>query len=285
MLRRDLEPWRLQGIENITRHECSITDAGRVASLVNTVCPDWIFHLAAYGAYSSQVDADRIAAVNTTGTMNLLDAVANAGGCRGLVHTGSSSEYGLKDHAPSEDEIVAPGSVYAITKCAATHAVSYWAQQHGLAGVTVRLYSVYGYWEEPTRLMPRLVAAALKRTLPPLTSPETARDFVWVDDAVDAIVRAAAGAADRPGSVWNVGSGIQTSLQQLIELARELFQIQIEPSWNVMPSRAWDTNCWVANPSLVRADLNWKASTDLRTGLLTMERWLSSPSVREIYEI
>ncbi len=47
------------------------------------------------------------------------------------MHTGSSSEYGLKDHAPAEDELVVPDSVYAITKCAATHAVSHWARKTG----------------------------------------------------------------------------------------------------------------------------------------------------------
>ena len=180
-------PWRLTGLRAFQTHHCSVTNADTLVDVVASVGADWIFHLAAHGAYSQQTDPARITAVNMLGTFNLLDAVARSGRCQGVVHTGSSSEYGLKDHAPSEDEAVAPNSVYAITKCAATNAVCLSARERGLPAATVRLYSVYGMWEEPTRLLPRLVMAAQAGRLPPLTSPATARDFVWVDDAVDAI--------------------------------------------------------------------------------------------------
>ena len=57
-------------------------------------------------------------------------------------------------------------------------------------GVTLRLYSVYGPWEEPRRLIPTLVGRALERELPVLADPATARDFVYVDDAGDALLAA-----------------------------------------------------------------------------------------------
>ena len=281
---RDEPPWRLADI-HLERHRCSITDADAIAAVVSSVRPDWVFHLAAHGAYSDQTGSERITGVNLLGTLNLLDAVVHAGGCAGFVHTGSSSEYGIKDHAPSEDEVVAPASVYAITKCAATHAVSHWARAQQLPAATVRLYSVYGPWEEPARLMPRLVAAARANRWPPLAAPSVAHDFVWVDDAVDAIVRAAGASRERPGAVWNVGSGVQTTLEQLVAVARDLFGVDEEPRWQSMPDRVWDTHRWIADPSRAHDELGWRSVTDLRDGLRQFAVWMAAEPQRARYAI
>ena len=277
--------WRLADLSPApVVHAGSVTDADRIAEIVAAVRPRWVFHLAAHGAYSAQTDPDRITAVNALGTFNLLDAVERTCGCEGFVHTGSSSEYGLKDHPPSEDERVQPGSIYAITKCAATHAVSYWARERGLPAATVRLYSVYGYWEGPSRLVPRLLLAALAGTLPPLTAPATARDFVWIDDTVDAIVAAVAGAARRPGAIWNVGSGRQTSLADLVSIAREVFGVETTPLWGTMADRSWDTDCWISDARRAHDELGWTARTALEDGLRAMAAWLAQPAYRAQYE-
>ena len=284
MLRDETDAWRLAEVPEVEAHRVSISHPSGVASLVESVRPKWVFHLAAYGAYSDQTDAARMTAVNTLGTFNLLDAVARTGGCEGFVHAGSSSEYGLKDHAPSEDEAVAPGSIYAITKCAATHGVTYWARAGRVPGATVRLYSVYGPWEQPTRLVPRLLTAARRGTLPPLVAPTSAHDFVWVDDAVDAIVRAARHAHEHPGAIWNVGSGVQTTLEELVTLARKLFGVETEPGWGSMAARPWDTDCWQANPARARVELDWEAVTSLDDGLQSFAQWLALCRERARYE-
>ena len=279
----DADGWRLAGVAPLETHACSVTDAAAVDAVVRSVQPSWVFHLAAHGAYAHQTDHARMVAVNTLGTFNLLDALARTGGCEGFVHTGSSSEYGFKDHAAGEDELVVPESVYAITKCAATHAVSHWAHQTGLPASSVRLYSVYGPWEEPTRLVPRLVVAALAGALPPLVSPSTARDFVWVDDAVEGIVAAARHAARRPGAVWNIGSGVQTTLEQLVAVARDVFAVVEEPQWGSMANRAWDTDRWIADPRRARDELAWEAVTGLEAGLRAFGQWLATTSERARY--
>ncbi|MDQ1532393.1 MAG: hypothetical protein QOF28_154 [Actinomycetota bacterium] len=280
----DTEAWRLADVTPLETHVCSVADADAVHALVRSVRPRWVFHLAAHGAYSHQTDQARMVAVNTLGTFNLLDALARSDGCEGFVHTGSSSEYGLKDHAPAEDEAVAPDSVYAITKCAATHAVSYWARHTGLPASTVRLYSVYGRWEDPTRLIPRLVMAALHGSLPPLVEPSTARDFVWIDDAVDGIVAAARTATRHPGAVWNLGSGVQTTLEELVAVARAVFGVLEEPKWSSMANRAWDTDRWIADPRLARDELGWETRTGLDAGLRATGEWLSATAERARYE-
>ena len=109
-------------------------------------------------------------AVNMLGTVNLLTACLEVG-FTGFVHTGSSSEYGFKDHAPREDEYLEPNSDYAVTKAAATLYCRQIAVDRGVNVTTLRLYSAYGPWEEPTRLVPTLIAKGLGGEIPELVSP------------------------------------------------------------------------------------------------------------------
>ncbi|MDO8184193.1 NAD-dependent epimerase/dehydratase family protein [Conexibacter sp. JD483] len=261
--------WRLQGLDGDAELiALDLRDAAAVTQEVAAVRPDWVFSLAAHGAYSWQSDLATMADVNIKGTANLVAAAVDAGAV--VVHAGSSSEYGYVDHAPREHELPHPNSAYAVTKCAATLHCG-WVARERDAGVTVlRLYSAYGPWEEPRRLMPTLLAACARGELPPLTDPTTARDFVYVEDVADAFVRAASRARPGEGAVYNVGSGVQTSLGELVGVARELFDVAATPAWGGYGSRSWDTSTWVSDPSLARERLGWSASTSLREGLRRM---------------
>ncbi len=244
--------------------------------------PDWVFHLAAYGAYSSQRDPRRAARTNLEGTVCLLEAAAGRG-FEAFVHAGSSSEYGLMDHPPREDEAAVPNSPYAATKVAATTYCSYVARRDGLRVTTLRLYSAYGPFEEPSRLMPALVLHALDGQLPPLASPDIARDYVAVADVCDAFVLAAE--RGRAG-VYNVATGRQTSLAELVDIVRRTFQVPATPVWGSFPDRGWDTNVWVGDPSRIRAELGWTAPTGLPEALRGMAEWLrAEPALRARYRM
>lgn len=275
LVREDGDSWRLVDAP-VQVHRGSIADAAAVHATVAEVRPHWVVHAAAHGAYPDQVDVDRMVAVNVLGTFHLLDALSDVGGCVGVVHTGSSSEYGFQDHAPVESEAVQPNSAYAVTKCAATHACSLGAASRGLPACTVRLSSVYGPWEQPTRLVPRLVAEAREQRLPPLASPDTARDFVFVDDAVEGIVKALHAVADAPGAVWNLGSGEQTTIAQLVDLTCAVFDLDVSPEWHSYPDRAWDTTSWIADPGRARVELGWTVTTGLSDGLRAFSAWLDA---------
>jgi len=110
---------------------------------------------------------------------------------------GSSSEYGVKDHAPAENEQLEPNSDYAVAKAAATLLASHLGRERGLPVATLRLYSVFGPFEEPDRFIPTLVVHALRGQLPPLVDPAIARDFVYLDDVVEAFLLTAARGSHR----------------------------------------------------------------------------------------
>jgi dolichol-phosphate mannosyltransferase len=127
--------------------------------------------------------------------------------------------------------------------------------------------------------MPQLVAAASNGQLPPLVDPLVARDFVHVDDVCEAIIVAAArGGA---GAVYNVGSGVQTTLAELVELVRARFGVLADPQWSTMERRVWDTHTWVADPSRIEAELGWKATTALEDGLWRFAEWMAADPDRQ----
>lgn len=262
---------RLDGVD-VQVVEADVRDRDAVCAVAGRVRPEWVFHLAAHGAYSWQRDRDGIFASNLVGTMHLLDATGDAGA---FIHTGSSSEYGVVDHAPSETEALRPNSDYAVAKAAATLYASHVGRCEDRRVVTLRLYSVYGPWEDERRLIPTLVRHALGGTLPPLVAPDTARDFVYVEDVVEAYLLAATATGVEPGDVLNVGSGHQTTIREVVDVARDVFSVDIEPKWGSMPNRDWDTSTWVSDPRRARERLGWKAATSLRDGLRATAECLS----------
>lgn len=267
LLRPGHQPWRLaEIISHIHFHEAELADREAVRSAVSSIRPDWIFHLAAYGAYSYQIDSETMVATNILGSMHLLDACAELE-FDAFVNCGSSSEYGIKNSPTAEDNVLEPNSVYAVTKAAATHYCQFISRARNLNCITARLYSIYGPWEEPTRLIPTLIEHCLRGVLPPLVRPETARDFVYVDDAVNALFVMASARTVPRGSVYNVSSGVQTTLRDVVELARDLMNVAAEPVWATMPQRSWDTSVWVGLPEKLGQATGWRAQTSLAEGL------------------
>jgi dolichol-phosphate mannosyltransferase len=275
VVRPGSDTWRL----DVRAVEVDLRDAAAVGELFRAAGPEWVFHLAARGAYSWQADVGDIFESTVNATEAVLEAAA-AVGIEALVHAGSSSEYGPKDQAPSEDEPLEPNSSYGVAKAAATLLCYRAALDRGLPAVTLRLYSVYGPWEDPRRFVPTLLTRALRGELPPLVDPDTARDFVYVDDVVDAFLRAAA-AKLPPGSVYNVGSGVQTTIREAVEAVRRLFGVAAEPEWGSMQARSWDTSVWVADATRAGIELGWRARTQFADGLRLTADWLRESGLLE----
>jgi dolichol-phosphate mannosyltransferase len=269
------DAWRLQGLDGDAElATVDLRNAEAVEGALARARPELVFHLAAHGAYSWQQSLPRMIETNIAGCANVVEAAVRAG-ARAIVNAGSSSEYGLKDHAPPEEELPEPNSAYAVTKASATLYCGWVARTRAAAVTTLRLYSAYGPWEEPRRLVPALVVHGLDRTLPPLVDPRIARDFVYVGDVLDAFLLAAERARPGEGAVYNVGSGAQTTLRELAAAARLVFGIDHEPAWGSFPARAWDTDVWVADARRVERELGWRARTRIDEGLAATARWLT----------
>lgn len=273
LLRENSNTWRIDEVKHdVAIHEVDLGDRGTLSQVVAGIRPEWVFHLAAHGAYSWQTDLESIVRTNFLSTINLVRASLDAG-FEAFVNTGSSSEYGYKDHAPTETEWVEPNSYYAVAKASATLFCRFTAQSHNAHISTLRLYSVYGPYEEPRRLVPALVMAGLQGKLPPLVNPDVARDYIYMDDVLDAYILAASTPRQEPGAVYNVGTGVQTTLRAIVEVARRIMSIEATPEWGSMQNRGWDTNVWVADSRKIRAELGWEPRFTLEQGLEATVHW------------
>jgi nucleoside-diphosphate-sugar epimerase len=273
LLRPEARLWRLSAVlDRLTVHRADLGDAAAVAEIVEQVRPAVVMHLAAYGAYESQADAHRILETTALGGHNLLSASV-ASRARLFVNAGSSSEYGYKNEPMRETDRLEPNSVYAVGKAAMTHLCSLLGRaQDETAIATLRLFSVYGPWEEPTRLFPTLLRRTRAGEPLEMVSPEIARDYVYVDDVLDAFLALPA-LASLHGDVVNIGSGVQTTLREVVEVVQDVLGRRTEVRWGAMPPRRWDTSCWQADPQKALARLGWRARHSLRDGVARLAAW------------
>ncbi len=259
------DAWRLDGCE-CTTDQVDLEDPGQIPRLMERARPDAVVNTAAHGAYSSQQDLGRMLAVNVRAVEGIAASCLRHG--VPLLHLGSSSEYGTQDHAPAETERISPNSSYAVTKAAGTHFLCDAVQRSGLIGMVFRLYSVYGPWEEPSRLMPALARAVLQRRLPPLVDPTVARDFVHIDDVHAAATTWITDPRTLDGPpILNIGSGRQTTIAELVEVTLALGGFAESPDWGSMSNRSWDTTCWVGAPQRALQVLGWSCQVRLQEGL------------------
>lgn len=265
--------WRLLPCPYGNHLVLDLTLPQEVAAIVGKHRPRTIFNLSAYGAYERQNAAALIHGINYIGTLNLIQALLETG-CDAFVQAGTSSEYGLNSAAPVESAELKPNSDYAVSKAATSYLLGYYGRQRRFPCTHLRLYSVYGPWEERDRLMPALVRLGLQGGYPPFVHPDISRDFVYVDDCTRAFVRAALTACrTSPGQSYNIATGVKTTMSQVADLARETFHLSAAPAFGAMPDRQWDLPDWYGDAHRAQAALGWSSRIDLRGGFALTAGW------------
>lgn len=267
------DSWRLQQIPATHIAFLNLQDPVSVTSVFHRIQPKTVFDCASFGAYSFEEDFELIHQTNYLSFIRVMEEVSDLG-LSAYIHAGSSSEYGLNASAPNENDVLIPNSHYAISKAATSQAIAYYGKVRGLPVINLRLYSVYGPYEDSSRLIPVLCEQSLQGKLPLFARSQITRDFVHVQDAVAAFVDAALRINPEIfGESFNIGTGIQTSLASLASLAKQLFGIAAEAQFNPSAGRAWDVDNWYANPEKARAYLGWTPEISLQEGLLSTRAW------------
>jgi nucleoside-diphosphate-sugar epimerase len=270
--RTTTDRWRFRGIEkDLESLEVDLRNEEDVRALLLRIKPDVIYHLAAHGAYPFQTDADAVIQTNILGTWNLLKASA-AVDYEVFVNTGSSSEYGWKEFAMRETDLLEPNSYYSVAKCAQTLLCQHFAKTHRKPVVTFRLFSVYGPWEEPSRLIPTLIRRCLAGEELELVPPETARDFVYVDDVVDAYLRLDE-LQKLGGEILNIGTGVQSTIRDVVAAVLAETHANVTCHWGRMKPRIWDSTIWVADITKSGRLLRWRPETTLAHGIAKTVAW------------
>ncbi|MNX50993.1 hypothetical protein D3C86_816380 [compost metagenome] len=267
------DTWRLDGVPSTNISFLNLQDPISVSSVLRRVAPKTIFDCSSFGAYSFEQDYERIHATNYLSFIRMMEEVADMD-LAAFVHAGSSSEYGLNSTAPLEESPLIPNSHYAVSKAAVSSAISYFGKVRGLPVANLRLYAVYGPFEDSSRLIPMVCEHSLRGNLPALAGPGVSRDFVHVDDVIEAFADTALHMKpELAGESINIGGGRPTTLAELAETARKLFSLDVEPQFNPAAGRAWDTDNWYADTSKAQRLLGWSAKIGLDEGLKRTREW------------
>lgn len=251
----------------------NLSDPSNLYAVINHVQPRTIFNCISYGAYPFQTDFNKMLVMNFGIVMPLVDYCNSSGST--LIHAGTSSEYGKHSAAPLEETTCFPvGNNYAITKLYGSSYIS----NHGTGKcATLRLYSVYGPYEDGSRLIPQVIQCGLRGFCPQFTQPDISRDFIYVDDVVESFLDAALNLKPEDyGDSFNIGTGVKTTIEDIAKLSKKTFDIKSMPSYS-MPPRLWDhCNDWYANPSKAKERLGWEYKTSLEEGIDKTVQWFKS---------
>jgi len=268
-----LPNWRLDDIDSTHIIEGDLMKTGNLQRMLDKVKPKTVFNFVAYGAYSFQTDRELIYQTNVMFTSQLIEELHSRNiDC--FIHAGSSSEYGDDAAGPSEKTMLKANSHYSVTKGAIANLIYFYGKKKGLRAANLRLYSIYGPYEDSSRLIPVMIVKGLDGKLTEFVNPRTSRDFVYVDDACAAFVDAAVNLTEEYyGESFNIGSGVKTTIAEIAAISKELYGIAAEPVFNA-PSRQWDVDDWYADTTHTKAVLGWEARVTLKEGLLKTTEWV-----------
>jgi nucleoside-diphosphate-sugar epimerase len=265
--------WRLKDISsNLNIYECDLLSKN-LDKVIDEIKPTHIFHLAAYGSLPKESEIKNLIDVNLKGTINLVNAIKK-NPFEIFVNTGSSSEYGNKEKAMKESDIAEPVNDYGITKLAATLFCQKESIRYSLPIVTFRLFSVYGPYEAKTRLIPSVIYSALKNEPIEVGNSKHVRDFIYIDDVVDAYLRSS-NIKIKQGDIFNLGTGKQYSVEDVVNYVLNLSKSKSKVFWGKIKKqkRQDEPIKWQANISKLESVLRWKPEHDLKSGLDELTRW------------
>ncbi len=248
-----------------------ITAPGTIEKLFRNARPDIAFNLAGYGVDPSERDAALAEALNTNlvGEIARVIAALAVTDWRGerLVHVGSAAEYGNVHGSVIEDSPAAPHNLYGRTKLAGTRALEAATQTNKLRAVCARLFTVYGPGEHPGRLLPSLLEAARTKKVLSLTAGEQQRDFTYVGEVAEGLLRLGCVEGAAP-AVVNLATGKLTSVRAFAECASELLRMAPgQLQFGGLPERVDEFRQGPVSTRLLERTLAWKPALAVRDGI------------------
>ena len=277
LLRNESQLWRIKDlINNFRLVYVDLSDQEKLNQAFIDIKPEVVYHLAAYGAYPYrngipyQQNVNQMIEVNIQGTINLIRSAAQAN-VRQFINAGSSSEYGVKESPMSEDDLLFPTDIYGATKASSYLIGLNLAQQLHLPFQHIRLFSVYGDYEEMTRLIPTVIINHLINQPLKLANPNSVRDFIYIKDVVDGLVYLG-NRYNIERSIINLGTGIQSSVQDVVTIVKSNAKYNPEIHWRSIGSNPNEPHSWVANLSKLSAT-GFRAKYSLTEGLASALQW------------
>ncbi len=281
---------RLTAHADFEFHRLDIADAKALSKVYQATQPDRVIHLAAQaGVRYSLENPQAYIDANVTGFLNILEAVRHHG-TEHLVYASTSSVYGAHENMPFSvhDGVDHPVSLYAATKKSNELMAHTYAHLFGIPCTGLRFFTVYGPWGRPDMalfLFTRKILAG--EPIDVFNYGNHTRDFTYVDDIVEGIVRACDQVAT-PNAAWdptnpdpatsaapyrlyNIGSNNPVDLSRYIEVLEET--LGIEAKKNLLPLQPGDVPDTFANVEDLIKDVGYKPETTIEYGIAEFVKW------------
>ncbi|MEG2291505.1 MAG: NAD-dependent epimerase/dehydratase family protein [Clostridium sp.] len=272
IVRQTSDLWRLSKvIKKVKIYYCDMKNKSELKKIAEIIKPKYIFHLATYGAYYFQEDDNLIVETNIIGTKNLVEALTEVD-YKSFVNVGSSSEYGVKSDKMKEVDFLEPINMYGVSKAAATMYCNMINKTQNKPIGTVRLFSVYGEYEDKSRLIPSVILSCLKNKNPKLANGIAVRDFIYIKDVIE-FLKIVAFKGNIGGKVYNLGSARQYSVEEVVKIIIEESKTEVKPIWGELNGRKSDTLNWEADMSLVKKEFNWIPKYNVNSGIRESIKW------------
>lgn len=273
LVRKNSPFWRIKELSDDVRiHEADLRNGAEIQKVIRSVRPNIIYHLATFGGFASQTDTQAIMEANFLGTVNLLRACEMVG-FDYFVNTGSSSEYGIKTKPMRESEVLEPLGDYGVAKAAATLFCQAEYKTKGVPVVTLRLFSPYGPWDDPRRLIPYVIACLLRNKRPQLSSSASVRDYIYIDDVIECYLKVTK-YSEFAGQVINVGSGNQISIGDVASIIEQRLGSNSMSVWGKRSLQRAEPEIWTADIEKAKTLLNWKPKIGIEEGLNSTIEWM-----------
>ena len=254
----------------------SVTDPRALAAVMEGSGAELVCHLAAQIDVRASVDSPADdAQVNVVGTVNVLEAARQVG-ARVLFASSGGALYGRDAPIPSrEDVLPLPESPYGIAKYCAECYIGLYNRLHETSHSVLRLANVYGPRQDPAGeagVITIFCASALRSARPTIYGDGAqTRDYVYVGDVVAAFLAAAD--RGRPGT-WNIGTGLEVSVLDLVEIIAGIAGRALEPEF--APARRGELARSALAVDRPASELGWRAMTPLAEGIRRVYRWIET---------
>lgn len=242
---------------------------------------DYIFHLAAQPSVQASID-DPIYTMenNVTGTLNVLQAAKELEECK-VIFSSSAAVYGDAPQLPKRESMnTMPKSPYAVTKITGEQFCQVFNDLFELPAVALRYFNVFGPFQDPkseyASVVPKFIERALVNKPPVIFGDgEQSRDFIYVEDVVEANIKAAE--SDKAnGEIINIACGKSTSINELVDMIGEIAgKKNLKPKYK--PARSGDIKHSIADISKAKSLLGWKPNTKIDDGLERTFEFFKNP--------
>ena len=258
-----------------SERELDICDLEGLRTAFAEESPDVVLNLAAQPGVRYSIDHPFVyQKTNLEGFLNVLECCRHAAKRPKLVFASSSSVYGGNKKMPFEesDQVDSPVSLYAATKKANELMAHTYSHLYGMQTIGLRFFTVYGAWYRPDMALSLFADAMLHgRPLKVFNHGDMRRDFTFVDDIVDGIVRVVECGSLPAYDIYNIGNHRSERLMDVIEtLAAAL---GVEPKLEMLPMQPGDVLATYASIDKLRAAVGYEPKTTIRDGIPVFAEW------------